>query len=116
MQQKTIDLYLKLYDYPTFKTIAQDTGIQVTRIFRLVKGSEMKLSEYIVFQKLIKQKQRQHTMLIDFAQQCLDKLSKPAVKQLEDYIQRRLDLWELSKQPQDPKDPKEGQLLVPSLS
>jgi hypothetical protein len=34
---------------PSLKIISEDTGIQITRVFRLFNGYEMKLSEYEVF-------------------------------------------------------------------
>ena len=41
---------------PTLKKIAADTGIQITRVFRLFNGSTMKLSEYQIFQHRVKEK------------------------------------------------------------
>jgi len=55
--QKTIlNQYLLLNKKPTFKEIASDTGIQVTRVFRLFNGSTMKLSEYQIFNRKVKEK------------------------------------------------------------
>ena len=37
----------------SLKTWSEKTGIQMTRIFRLFRGNEMMLSEYLAFEKIL---------------------------------------------------------------
>lgn len=58
LQEKTIQDYLKNFKNPTLKQISTDTGINLTRIFRILQGSSMKLNEFEVFTEKIKGKKR----------------------------------------------------------
>jgi hypothetical protein len=95
--QKTIlNQYMLLNNRPTFKEIARDTGIQVTRVFRLYNGSTMKLSEYQIFNKKVKEKMGLTGDLSDIAFECSMKLSPESIKDLEVYLKRRIQLWTLT--------------------
>ena len=52
-QKEIIKEYCNLMQWPSMRFIAQDTGIQRNRLFRIVKGQEMKLKEYEIFQSKI---------------------------------------------------------------
>jgi hypothetical protein len=52
-QTHLIKTYKNLYPKTTLKETAHQTGLNITRIFRLFNGQEMKLSEYLAFQKVI---------------------------------------------------------------
>lgn len=95
--QKTIlNQYMLLNNGPTFKQIARDTGIQVTRVFRLYNGSTMKLSEYQIFSKKVKEKMGLTGGLEDIAFECSMKLSPESIKDLELYLKRKIQLWTLT--------------------
>ncbi len=95
--QKTIlSQYLLLNHKPTFKEISKDTGIQVTRVFRLFNGSTMKLSEYQVFNRKVKEKMGLTSALEDVAFECSMKLSPESIKELEVFLQRKITLWTLT--------------------
>ncbi|MBF0206821.1 MAG: hypothetical protein HQK53_08005 [Oligoflexia bacterium] len=53
LQELTLKNHMKLHGNPTLKYIASDTEIQVSRVFRLFNGYEMKLSEYQKFKRSI---------------------------------------------------------------
>lgn len=53
MQRDTLRLYQKKFPQDTFQDVARKTNIQVTRVFRLFNGLEMKIGEYQKFQDLI---------------------------------------------------------------
>lgn len=53
LQQNIIKSYRTVFPDDTLREIAQRTGIQLTRVFRLLNGSPMKLSEYESFHNLI---------------------------------------------------------------
>ena len=40
---------------PTLRKISEDTNIQITRVFRILNGSEMKISEFEIFSSLVSQ-------------------------------------------------------------
>lgn len=95
--QKTIlNQYMLLNQKPTFKQISRDTGIQVTRVFRLFNGSTMKLSEYQIFNRKVKEKMGLTSGLEDIAFECSMKLSPESIKELETYLKRRISLWALT--------------------
>ena len=95
--QKTIlAQYMLLNHRPTFKKISKDTGIQVTRVFRLFNGSTMKLSEYQVFNRKVKEKMGLTSGLEDIAFECSMKLSPESIKELEVFLKRKITLWTLA--------------------
>ena len=49
LQKIVINSYMEINRGSTLKEISSDTGIQLTRVFRLLNGSEMKISEYEKF-------------------------------------------------------------------
>lgn len=53
IQKETIARYRQKFPKHTFREISERTGIQLTRVFRVINGYEMKLSEYLAFQKAI---------------------------------------------------------------
>ena len=94
--QKTIlEQYLCLSDKPTLREISAETGIQMTRVFRLMNGSAMKLEEYEVFSNLVQKKMGLECALPALAQDCLKKLSPEILKELESVMRRKLALWDL---------------------
>lgn len=50
LQNNVLNCYKAKFPDHTLKIISQRTGIQLTRVFRLFNGHEMKLSEYEAFQ------------------------------------------------------------------
>ena len=52
-QREIIKEYCNLMQWPSMRAIAKDTGIHRNRLFRIVKGYEMKLGEYEIFQSKI---------------------------------------------------------------
>ena len=81
---------------PTLKKIAADTGIQLTRVFRILNGSTMKLSEYQTFNKLVKEKMGLTEGLEAVAFECSLKLSPEAIKDLEVFLKRKIETWKLT--------------------
>lgn len=46
LQQAIIKQYHQIFKNQTYRQIAEHTGIQMTRIFRIFNGAPMKLCEY----------------------------------------------------------------------
>ena len=80
LQKTILKQYMLLHDQPTYKLIAKDTGIQVSRVFRIFNGSVMKLSEFEIFQQKVKSKMGLTDTLEDLAFNCSLKLNPLAVK------------------------------------
>ena len=53
LQRNIINVYMEKMCNPTLKKISEDTDIQITRVFRILNGSEMKLSEFEKFSSLV---------------------------------------------------------------
>lgn len=94
-QATILNQYMLLYGKPTLKKISEDTGIQLTRVFRLFNGSKMKLSEYQVFSKKVREKMGLTESLEAIAFECSQKLSPDAIKELEIYLKRKIETWKL---------------------
>lgn len=96
LQKKILGQYFILNEEPTFKAIAEDTGIQVTRVFRLYNGSTMKLSEFQIFQKKVKELMGLTHALEELARECSINLSPVMVKELEVFLSRKMQVWNLN--------------------
>ncbi|MGZ3787964.1 MAG: hypothetical protein ACXVLQ_05540 [Bacteriovorax sp.] len=111
LQKIVLEQYMLLNNKPTLKKISDDTGIQLTRVFRLFNGSTMKLSEYQVFQRKVKEKMGLTDSLEAIAFDCSMKLSPAAIKEIEGYLNRKIEIWKL-KQTKNEKNKSENQLTA----
>ena len=50
-QREVIAKYFKRRGEKPLREISNETGIQMTRVFRILNGQEMKLSEYLCFKE-----------------------------------------------------------------
>jgi hypothetical protein len=94
-QKELLEQYVKLIQKPTLKKMADETGIQMTRMFRLLNGSAMKLNEYEIIHHLIRKKSGVELELPLLMEECLKKLSKASIKEIESIVKRKLALWDL---------------------
>ncbi len=81
-QKFIIDEYLKIFNNPTIKFISNNTDIQSTRVFRLLKGHEMRISEYQKFQQAISQQRGEKDKrykYIDIFKNSVTKLSEESI-------------------------------------
>jgi hypothetical protein len=95
LQKTILNQYMLLNGRPTLKKISEDTGIQLTRVFRLFNGSTMKLCEYQVFNKKVKEKMGLTNGLEEIAFECSMRLSPTAIKDLELFLKRKIETWKL---------------------
>lgn len=95
LQKIVLSQYTLLNQNPTLKKISADTGIQITRVFRLFNGSTMKLSEYQIFQQKVREKMGLTEALETIALDCSLKLSPEAIKEIETYLKRKIDIWKI---------------------
>ncbi|RLA61077.1 MAG: hypothetical protein DRQ89_11920 [Epsilonproteobacteria bacterium] len=92
LQKLVTKRYLSLHNYPTLKTISKDTGVQITRAFRILNGSSMKLSEYEVFNKRIRAKMSSLGLLENLVEECSLKLSPIEIDELNAILNKKLKL------------------------
>lgn len=95
LQKIVLGQYMLLNQNPTLKNISTDTGIQITRVFRLFNGATMKLSEYQVFQQRVREKMGLSDSLEAIALDCSLKLSPEAIKEIETLLKRKIELWKI---------------------
>jgi hypothetical protein len=95
LQKIIMGQYMLLNNDPSLKAISLDTGIQLTRIFRLFNGSKMKLTEYQVFQQKVKVKMGLTDTLEAIAFDCSLKLSPAAIKEIEVFLKRKIEIWKV---------------------
>lgn len=82
IQNALLHKYMDLKDQPTLQVMADETGIQRTRIFRLFNGSEMKLSEYLSFQSAVVEKQGRDKSLESLFHECEAELSSQSLREI----------------------------------
>ncbi|EQC49629.1 hypothetical protein [Bacteriovorax sp. DB6_IX] len=83
----------RLVDY-TYKQISSQTGIQMTRVFRIFNGYEMKVSEYFALKEMLEEKNEAK----DFdhiIEKCRMQLSDSSLKEIEMVCKKKLNLLEL---------------------
>ena len=96
LQKTILNQYMLLNGKPTLKKISEETGIQLTRVFRILNGSTMKLSEYQIFNRLVKEKMGLTDGLEAMAFECSLKLSPEAILDLEVFLKRKIQTWSLA--------------------
>ena len=96
LQQKIIQDYMEAFGCPTLRSIALDTGIHVTRVFRIIRGSRMKLDEYEIMKKKVDEKRGGHG-LTKVVSEILDKLPARELSEIEAILRRRLKTFTLRK-------------------
>lgn len=84
-QEAILKEYRETFPDKTLKTTSAETGIQMTRVFRIFNGSPMKLREYEAFEKTIKQKRLSSSKfeLLSKFQNCLTQLRDPDLAYIE---------------------------------
>jgi len=94
-QKELLNKYLSLSSKTTLKHLSHETGIQFTRMFRILNGSPMKFSESETIQKLILKKMGIDSNLENLALECQSKLSAKSLREIEELMKRKLIVWDL---------------------
>lgn len=58
LQARILGQYRQVFPRHTLRETAQLTGIQLTRVFRLMNGAPMRLDEYELFRQVLEKDQR----------------------------------------------------------
>ncbi len=98
LQKRIIDQYLNLNPSITLRKISSDTGIQMTRVFRILNGSDMKLAEYEIFRKKVTEKLGLCGVLEELAHECSVLLSDESIKEIEMMMKRKIQIKNLMTQ------------------
>ena len=95
-QESILLQYTRLTGNVTLRSISNDTGLQITRIFRLLNGAEMKLNEYRIFYGKIQDHCGSERNLYNLVDECILKLSIVSIKEIENTLSKKLKLWDLT--------------------
>ncbi len=95
-QKQIINEYQALYPHHTLRKMSEQTGIQMTRIFRVINGQEMKLSEYEAFRKAINIKvYRNDNDFFELLQESLELLSAESLNEIKLTLMQKLSMKKL---------------------
>lgn len=96
-EKSLLKKYRELLDSKTFLAMSKDSGINLSRLFRLENGYEMTLKEYKIIKSRIATLLNQTRSIEYLAQECMEKLSPISLREIEIYLIRRLETYEISK-------------------
>ncbi len=100
LQKIIIKRYKEAFPQNTLKNIAEETGIQQTRVFRIFNGYEMKISEFQKFEDAINKRSRYNisqfriSKLVD---QCLRELSHSKLLKISENLEHNLHIERLKR-------------------
>ena len=66
LQETVLTKFKAAYPGLSLKEVAELTGIQVTRVFRIFNGSEMKLKEFEVLEKILQERNESGETFVQF--------------------------------------------------
>lgn len=101
LEKEVIRRYRQVFPKDTLKSISEKTGIQITRVFRIMNGKPMKVRELEIFERILKSQCRETKKLTE-----IERLTKLAVSylsvrdldQIVQYIERKIKNEELKQQ------------------
>ena len=97
LQVWIIDKYIRSTGFKTLKEISKDTGIQLTRVFRILHGKEMKLKEFEIFQKKSFFNLDKSLKIVSLANECAFKLDEKNILEITNIMKRNIKVSELKK-------------------
>ncbi|MBH48888.1 MAG: hypothetical protein CME71_12040 [Halobacteriovorax sp.] len=92
LQERTLRQYMELRSQPCLREIAKETGIQQTRVFRILNGSKMRLDEWEIFNQIVV---NESACLEKLARECLNELSLEHLSGLQQMMMQKLE-WQRS--------------------
>ena len=94
LQDKTIQRYRLFFPQETLRQISERTGIQITRVFRLLNGKPMKLGEFEAFEGAVQMKlneNRSFGRLNSLLEEASSLLTNDELSRLADYVERKIE-------------------------
>lgn len=95
LQQKVLNDYFGDGERPTIKEVSLDTGIQMTRVHRIMRGSVMRLSEYEIFRQRVRGRGPGITRLQEIVSRIEDSFPEEKIYEIEAILERSLRLASL---------------------
>lgn len=97
MQIEVLREYKRVSGDVTISAISKDTGIQRTRVYRILSGSEMRLGEYAVFKSRIQEMGGEVKNEAHLLRDCVAtvKIDGRAIKDFRHQIERKVELRSL---------------------
>lgn len=89
LQDAIILSYKEKYPTDKLRHISEKTSIQITRVFRILNGSEMKISEYEAFENCLGDAEK-HTDILDDLKSILSEVSHDKKSFLKLMIQKEI--------------------------
>jgi hypothetical protein len=93
LQKKTLQRYRQLFPQDTLREVSTRTGIQITRVFRLFHGKNMKVGELEAFETVISNKIAEnpsYSRLSIAVETASSLLTNDELKKLADHVERRI--------------------------
>ncbi|OFZ22540.1 MAG: hypothetical protein A2202_03010 [Bdellovibrionales bacterium RIFOXYA1_FULL_36_14] len=94
-QKEILQKFMRLFNQPTLQEISNQTGIQITRVFRIMNFAPMKFSEYLIFKNLIDSKICPEDSIGSTLDRSLGELSLDTIGDIKQQIERKLLLKKL---------------------
>lgn len=95
VQKIVLKQFREVYPSAKLKEISEKTGIQITRVFRILNGAEMKVSELESFQVLVQDPKR-NKKFIDISHDCALNLTPKRRLYIQSIMEQALKLHALS--------------------
>ncbi len=93
LQQKTIQRYRQFFPDDTLREVSGRTGIQITRVFRLLSGKNMKVAELEAFERVIRLKVAENpsfARMTDVIEEASAILTNEELAKIAEYVQRKV--------------------------
>jgi hypothetical protein len=93
LQAKTLNRYRQFFPNETLKETSERTGIQITRVFRLFNGKNMKVAELEALERIIQNKiseNPQFHRLSQVLEEASAVLTNDELEKLVDHVSRRV--------------------------
>lgn len=95
LQEIILKKYEDVYGKKTLKFVSENTGIQISRVFRIMNGASMKLKEYEAFRSAVHREQGTRDNVQMLAERCADFLPKESLIEIEKMLSRKLAYTEI---------------------
>lgn len=96
IQKNILNQYREIFPNDKLKDYSSKTGIQITRVHRIINGAEMKISELEAFERAIASNSFITDDFLKVAFECIKKLNSKKLKYYQSQMQHALKLDSLS--------------------
>jgi len=93
LQKKILNEYKSIYPNQTIREVALTTKIHPSRVFRLLNGYEMKITEYEKIDKILRESDAQNSyeQFFSLTDQCFKKLNNERINTLIEEMSFQLE-------------------------